>query len=116
VRLGPPIGRPSKIICVGLNYEKHAREVVETFLTVQRNLGYLLATLPDELMNRKTQEHELERMAMRAVAAGSESCLGFVVEDYLFHLVHHLRQIDAGFNAEWYIGYQRASADFRLGC
>jgi 2-keto-4-pentenoate hydratase/2-oxohepta-3-ene-1,7-dioic acid hydratase in catechol pathway len=25
-RLGPPICRPSKIICVGLNYAKHARE------------------------------------------------------------------------------------------
>lgn len=25
-RLGPPIARPSKIICVGLNYLKHARE------------------------------------------------------------------------------------------
>lgn len=25
-RLGPPIGRPSKIICIGLNYAKHAKE------------------------------------------------------------------------------------------
>lgn len=25
-RLGPPIGRPSKIICVGLNYSLHAKE------------------------------------------------------------------------------------------
>src|SRR5262245_39379729 len=26
VRLGPPIARPSKIICVGLNYRDHAAE------------------------------------------------------------------------------------------
>jgi 2,4-diketo-3-deoxy-L-fuconate hydrolase len=26
VRLGPPVARPSKIICIGLNYAKHARE------------------------------------------------------------------------------------------
>src|SRR5215213_2251361 len=26
VRLGPPIQRPSKIVCVGLNYRDHARE------------------------------------------------------------------------------------------
>ncbi|NNC89471.1 MAG: fumarylacetoacetate hydrolase family protein [Akkermansiaceae bacterium] len=26
VRLGPPIARPSKIVCVGLNYADHARE------------------------------------------------------------------------------------------
>ena len=25
-RLGPPIARPSKIICIGLNYADHARE------------------------------------------------------------------------------------------
>jgi 2-keto-4-pentenoate hydratase/2-oxohepta-3-ene-1,7-dioic acid hydratase in catechol pathway len=25
-RLGPPIGRPSKIICIGLNYSDHAKE------------------------------------------------------------------------------------------
>ena len=26
IRLGPPIVRPSKIVCVGLNYAKHAKE------------------------------------------------------------------------------------------
>src|SRR5688500_3569194 len=26
VRLGPPLARPSKIICVGLNYVDHAKE------------------------------------------------------------------------------------------
>src|SRR5205814_6112857 len=26
IRLGSPIARPSKIVCIGLNYEDHARE------------------------------------------------------------------------------------------
>src|SRR2546426_10738118 len=26
VQLGPPLSRPSKIVCVGLNYRRHARE------------------------------------------------------------------------------------------
>ncbi len=26
IRLGPPIGRPSKIVCIGLNYRDHAAE------------------------------------------------------------------------------------------
>ena len=26
-RLGPPVARPSKILCVGLNYADHAREI-----------------------------------------------------------------------------------------
>jgi 2-keto-4-pentenoate hydratase/2-oxohepta-3-ene-1,7-dioic acid hydratase in catechol pathway len=30
VRLGPPIARPSKIVCIGLNYQDHARETGAT--------------------------------------------------------------------------------------
>ncbi|RAK70642.1 fumarylacetoacetate hydrolase family protein [Hymenobacter edaphi] len=30
VRLGPPVARPSKIVCVGLNYADHARETGAT--------------------------------------------------------------------------------------
>jgi 2,4-didehydro-3-deoxy-L-rhamnonate hydrolase len=30
-RLGPPIGRPSKIICIGLNYRDHAAELGAAF-------------------------------------------------------------------------------------
>ena len=26
-RLGPPVARPSKIVCIGLNYSDHAREI-----------------------------------------------------------------------------------------
>ncbi|ALW83971.1 ureidoglycolate lyase [Hymenobacter sedentarius] len=29
-RLGPPVARPSKIVCIGLNYSDHAREVGAT--------------------------------------------------------------------------------------
>ena len=31
VRLGPPLLRPSKIVCVGLNYSKHAKRSKTTF-------------------------------------------------------------------------------------
>jgi len=46
---------------------RDAQEVVDTFLSVQRNLGYLLATLPEELMNRKTREHELDRIGRLSI-------------------------------------------------
>ena len=28
LRWGPPIARPSKIVCIGLNYRDHAREII----------------------------------------------------------------------------------------
>src|ERR1700744_2233659 len=30
IRLGPPVARPSKIVCIGLNYVDHARETGAT--------------------------------------------------------------------------------------
>lgn len=87
--------------------QREGREVITTFLAAQGHLAHLLATLPENLLNRKTSEHDFDRMAMRSVAPGAPSCLGFLIEDYLFHLVHHLRQIDPDFSADWYIGYQR---------
>ena len=31
VRLGPPVSRPSKIVCIGFNYKDHAREIGKEF-------------------------------------------------------------------------------------
>ena len=89
--------------------QREGREVVATFLAAQRHLAHLLATLPEGLLNRQTTEHDFDRMAMRKLMPGAPSSLGFLIEDYLFHLVHHLRQIDPEFSAEWYIGYRSNS-------
>ncbi|WP_020571092.1 DinB family protein [Neolewinella persica] len=87
--------------------EQDAREVVSTFFVVQSHLGQLLNNLPDELLNRQTTDHTFATMAMRPFPDGAPSCLGYFIEDYLFHLVHHLKQIDPDFKEDWYIGYQR---------
>lgn len=39
VRLGPPLARPSRIVCVGLNYRDHARE---SGMALQHVAGYVL--------------------------------------------------------------------------
>jgi hypothetical protein len=87
--------------------QQDAREVVSTFLAVQSHLGHLLSNLPDDLLNRQTTEHAFATTAMRPFEEGAPSCLGYFIEDYLFHLVHHLKQIDPSFNEDWYIGYER---------
>lgn len=89
--------------------QRETAEVIETFRAAQHHLAEMLFHLPEELLNRKTREHDFDKMAMRPVQKGAESCLGFLIEDYLFHLVHHLKQIDPTFSAEWYIGYNKSS-------
>lgn len=94
--------------------DRDVREVVSTFLAVQNHLAEMLKSLPKELLDRQTTEHDFDQMAMRKVKAGTPSSLGFLIEDYLFHIVHHLRQIDADFDFEWQLGYQDTAVDFRL--
>ncbi len=94
--------------------QRDIREVVSTFLAVQQHLAEMLSGLPQSLLERQTTDHEFDRMAMLKIPAGAPASLGFLIEDYLFHLVHHLRQIDAGFQAEWQLGYQPGTKEFRL--
>ncbi|MEO0731249.1 MAG: DinB family protein [Bacteroidota bacterium] len=95
--------------------ERDAQEVIATFLVAQRHLAHVIDTLPPKVLDRTTSDHDFDRMAMRTVPAGSPASLGFLIEDYLFHLVHHLRQIFGEFTTDWYAGYQRSADQFRLG-
>jgi hypothetical protein len=94
--------------------DREGSDVIDTFLLVQQHLASLLSRLPAERVNALTTRHEFHRMAMRKVAENTPSSLGFLIEDYLFHLVHHLRQIFPDFQATWYAGYQEEADKFRL--
>lgn len=94
--------------------EREGSEVIDTFLLVQQHLAALISRLPTERLNALTTRHEFHRMAMRSVEENSPSSLGFLIEDYLFHLMHHLRQIIPDFQAKWYAGYQEKADKFRL--
>ena len=94
--------------------EREGSEVIETFLLVQQHLAALISRLPEERLNTMTTRHEFHRMAMRSVEENTPSSLGFLIEDYLFHLVHHLRQIIPDFQGKWYAGYQEEADKFRL--
>lgn len=84
-----------------------AEEVVATFFTVHHHLAYVIASVRDDLLHYATSEHDFHRIAMRRVPAGEPRSLGFLIEDYLYHLVHHLRQVIPGFAGEWYSGFER---------
>lgn len=94
--------------------ERSSEDVIATFFSAQHHLAHAIATIPDHILDRQTSEHDFHKMAMRQVPAGSPRSLGFLIEDYLYHLVHHLKQIIPGFSAEWYSGYQREDAPHRL--
>lgn len=87
--------------------QRPAEEVIALFFAVHHHLAHTIATIPDDMLHRETSEHDFHRMAMRRVPAGEPRSLGFLIEDYLYHLVHHLRQLFPGFEAEWFCGFSK---------
>jgi len=48
---------------------------------------------PEELRLQQQKRHNFDQIASRAVSADQPSTLDFLMEDYVVHLKHHLRQI-----------------------
>ena len=79
VRLGPPLLRPSKIVCVGLNYSKHAKESgmdvpeepvlffrigeIEDVSSSSGGCSFLNATRHNPFHGLGSNSHALERVA-----------------------------------------------------
>ena len=49
-------------------------------------------TAPD-IRDKQRTEHNLHKTAMELIAEGAPTTLGHFMEDYVFHLKHHLGQI-----------------------
>jgi DinB family protein len=71
------------------------RELVELWRLYNLHLARVLAGIPDELARRAHTRHNFDRIAWRAVPAGEATTLEYFAGDYVEHLRHHLRQMDA---------------------
>lgn len=80
------------------NYQQRAvNNILDTWTTVNQHLGYLLEQLPEPLLSRETTKHNFHQICMRPVKEDSVTKLAYLVEDYIFHLEHHLAQIIEGY-------------------
>ncbi len=68
-------------------------EVLHLWVQTNEHLAHLINQLPDELMMQETRDHNFHVIGMNRPEEGSQSCLAYLVWDYLFHLEHHLSQI-----------------------
>lgn len=53
-----------------------------------------------EVRDKQRTEHNLHKSAMEPIAEGEPTTLGHFMEDYVFHLKHHLGQIREVLNTE----------------
>ncbi|HLQ38588.1 MAG TPA: DinB family protein [Planctomycetota bacterium] len=70
-------------------------ELVTLWAALNRQLARVVATLPAAVRTRVHTRHNLHELAWQTVAVGAPVTLDWFLADYVGHLRHHLRQIDA---------------------
>jgi hypothetical protein len=69
------------------------RELVELWKAYNLHLSRVMSLAPDAVRLQPREKHNLDEIASRAVPVDQSTTLDYLMEDYVFHLKHHLRQI-----------------------
>jgi hypothetical protein len=70
-------------------------ELAVLWQTYNHHLMHVAAGIPAALLDKPQREHNFYDIASRSVPKGEPTTLGFFIDDYVFHLEHHLVQIRA---------------------
>ena len=73
--------------------QREKEELIHLFISVNLHLALVVKDKDDAELTKTTNRHNFDQIGMRPVEKGSETSLGFLIEDYKFHLIHHLKQI-----------------------
>jgi hypothetical protein len=57
------------------------------------HICHLMENTPTDLLNKPTKEHNFHQIAMRTIPKESVTTLAYFMEDYIYHIDHHLQQI-----------------------
>ena len=68
-------------------------EIIFTWVSANQHLSFLLESIPEEVINQETTNHNFHIIGMNRPEDGVASSLGYLIWDYLFHMEHHLEQI-----------------------
>lgn len=75
-------------------------QLVEFWAAFNLHLARVMETISPELLRQPRRDHNLDRIAWEPVPQGEPTTLEYFMRDYVGHLKHHLRQIDAALAAE----------------
>ncbi len=68
-------------------------DVVDTFANANHHLSCLIEGLSNEVLEHKTTDHNFHKICMKLIDENAETTLSYLIEDYIFHLNYHLKQI-----------------------
>ena len=70
-------------------------ELLDLWLTFNLHLVRVMKATPEAVRLRSHTRHNLGQLAWQPVAVGEPATLEYFMRDYVAHLHHHLRQIEA---------------------
>jgi len=76
------------------NYSARSwHDLVEFWFKYNVHLFHVVVNMPEIKKNRKFDDHNFHEICWKKAPAESPATLGYLIEDYYGHMVHHLDQI-----------------------
>ncbi len=70
-------------------------ELLDLWLSYNLHLARVMRATPESVRLRQHTRHNLDQLAWKPVAVEEPATLEYFMRDYVEHLKHHLRQIEA---------------------
>lgn len=77
-----------------------ATALIDLWENLNLHLAAFIDRIPEEQLKKRTREHNFDEICMLMVEKNSESCLSYLIWDYLYHMEHHLAQIISTYEYE----------------
>jgi hypothetical protein len=69
--------------------------LLNLWVSYNLHLGRVMRSMPPEIRLRERHRHNFDQLAWRPVAQGTPTTLDYLMQDYVGHLQHHVRQLHA---------------------
>lgn len=75
-------------------YQKRDKtELLNLFLGINYHIAFFIESMDEKILHLPSSNHNFDTICMKAYSKNTPVCLANLVDDYLFHLEHHLKQI-----------------------
>lgn len=69
------------------------KDLIHLWANTNSHLGEMIKNIPDEILYRKTLEHNFDQICMNRISSEEQASLDYLIWDYINHMEHHLSQI-----------------------
>ena len=89
-----------KWVAVQRYQEADWRALIRLWSAYNHHLAFLMGTFPEADLLVPHDEHSLDLMAFNLVPANQPTTMLYLMQDYVDHLLHHVKQIIPGYNLD----------------